>query len=85
MRFDSPLELHQHANVARFVMLGHGSTIYSSTIMDESVIGIGCVLDADTLVESHAMLAAGSVVPSGTRIPSGQVRFLDSAHELQVD
>jgi len=61
------------ATIGNYVTIGHGSTIYSSTIMDESVIGIGCVLDADTLVESHAMLAAGSVVPSGTRIPSGQL------------
>jgi carbonic anhydrase/acetyltransferase-like protein (isoleucine patch superfamily) len=53
--------------------IGQGSTLCSCTVMDEAVVGVGCILGEDSLVESHAMLEAGSVVPAGGRIPSGQV------------
>lgn len=59
--------------IGNYVTIGHGSTLCSCTIMDETVIGIGCIIEEDALVESHSMLAAGSVVPAGARIPSGQM------------
>jgi carbonic anhydrase/acetyltransferase-like protein (isoleucine patch superfamily) len=59
--------------IGNYVVVGHGATINSSTIMDEAHIGNGCVLEEGSLVESHTILEAGSVVPAGGRIPSGQV------------
>jgi carbonic anhydrase/acetyltransferase-like protein (isoleucine patch superfamily) len=55
------------------VTIGHGAIIHACTIEDECLIGMGAVILDDAVVETHSLVAAGSVVRPGFRVPSGQL------------
>ena len=61
------------ASIGDYCSVGHGSMLVACEVEDEVVIGSGCVVSEGALVEKHSMLAAGTVVPPGRRIPSGQL------------
>lgn len=52
---------------------GHGCVLYSCTIENTSLIGMGSIILDGALIESNTIIGAGSVVPPGARIPSGQL------------
>ena len=55
------------------VTIGHMALIHACTIHDGVLIGMqSCVMDG-TVIEARAMLAAGSLVPPGKHIASGQL------------
>ena len=62
------------ASIGSYVTVGHSCTLYSCTIEDNVLVGMGSIVLDGALVESNAILAAGTVVPPGRRIPAGQVR-----------
>ena len=52
------------------VTIGHAAVLHSCTVKKGAVIGIGAILLDDSVVGERAMVAAGSVVTTGTHIPS---------------
>ncbi|GAB9464386.1 hypothetical protein Gpo141_00001817 [Globisporangium polare] len=61
------------ASIGNDVTIGHGCILYSCTIENNALIGMGSIILDGALVESNTIIAAGSVVPPGRRIPSGQL------------
>ena len=55
------------------VTIGHGAVIHACTVEDECLIGMGAVILDAAVVEKHSLVAAGSVVRPGFRVPSGQL------------
>ncbi|TKJ40328.1 gamma carbonic anhydrase family protein [candidate division LCP-89 bacterium B3_LCP] len=55
------------------VTIGHGAIIHACTVEDECLIGMGAIILDDAVVETHSLVAAGSVVRPGFRVPSGQL------------
>lgn len=70
---DVPGGLSAEVQVGKYVVIGANCSLRSCTIEDEAVIGSRCVLAEGSLVEKHAMLGSGSVVPPGRRIPAGEL------------
>jgi carbonic anhydrase/acetyltransferase-like protein (isoleucine patch superfamily) len=55
------------------VTIGHGAIIHACTIEDECLIGMGAVVLDAAVVEKNSLVAAGSVVRPGFRVPSGHL------------
>jgi carbonic anhydrase/acetyltransferase-like protein (isoleucine patch superfamily) len=53
------------------VTVGHGVTLHGCHVKSRVLVGIGAILLDGVVVESDSMIAAGSVVAPGTRIPQG--------------
>ena len=59
--------------VGNDVTVGHNTLLHACTLEDHAFIGMqSCLLD-EAIVESFAMLAAGSLLTPGKRVPSGQL------------
>ncbi len=55
------------------VTIGHQALLHDCTIHDEAYIGMqSCIMDG-AVVESRALVAAGSLVTAGKTIPTGQL------------
>jgi len=55
------------------VTVGHAAVLHACTVEDEVLIGMqACVMDG-AVVETRSMVAAGSLVTPGKRVPSGQL------------
>ncbi len=63
------------------VTIGHGAIIHACTIEDEVLIGMGAVILDGAIVETHSLVAAGSVIRPGIRVPSG---YLVAGNPAQV-
>ena len=61
------------ASIGNDVTIGHGCTLYSCTVENNVLVGMGSIILDGALIESNSIIAAGSVVPPGRRIPSGQL------------
>ena len=55
------------------VTVGHSCVLHACTLEDRAFVGMSCTVMDDTVVESHAMLAAGSLLTPGKRVPRGQL------------
>ena len=53
------------------VTVGHGAILHGCQLHDLCLIGMGAIVLDAAVVESHAMVAAGSLVPPGKRIEGG--------------
>ena len=53
------------------VTIGHKVILHGCTIEDESLIGMGSIVMDKVVVQKHAMLGAGSLVPEGRVLESG--------------
>ena len=53
------------------VTIGHGAMIHGCTIKDRVLIGINAVVLDKAVIEEDVIIAAGSLVPPGKRMPSG--------------
>ena len=53
--------------------IGHGAIIHGCTLEDGSYIGMRATVMDGAVVEGGAMVAAGGLVTSGKRVPSGQL------------
>ena len=72
-RRTSPTGLVAATMIGRYVSVGPNCTIRSATIQDDCWIGPRCVLMEGALVETQSMLAAGTVLPPGRLVPSGEL------------
>jgi len=52
------------------VTVGHAAVLHGCTIEDRCLIGMGAILLNGVYVEREAIIAAGTLVPEGARIPS---------------
>jgi len=55
------------------VTVGHACVLHACTLEDRVFVGMSSTVMDDTVVESDAMLAAGSLLTPGKRVPSGQL------------
>jgi len=55
------------------VTIGHAAVVHACTIQDNSLIGMSATLLDHCIVEPWAMVAAGSLVTPGFRVPSGML------------
>ncbi len=63
----SPLLIGSHVTV------GHSVILHGCRIGDECLIGMGSLVMDDAVIEDRVMLGAGSLVPPGKRLQSGQL------------
>ena len=73
------------------VTVGHLALIHACTLEDECLVGMkACIMDG-AVVERHAWVAAGALVPPGKRVPSGQLwsgtpaRYLRDVRPAEVE
>ena len=55
------------------VTIGHGAILHACTIEDHVLVGMGAVLLDSCVVEPWSVVAAGSLVKQGFRVPSGMM------------
>ena len=55
------------------VTIGHSVTLHGCTVKDHVLVGIGSTVMDQSEIEEWSILAAGSVVKPGTKIPSGKL------------
>lgn len=60
-------------DIADDVGIGHRAVVHCRRIGPRSLIGIGAIVLDDAEIGSRCIVAAGSVVPPGTRIPDDSV------------
>ncbi|MBM3163306.1 MAG: gamma carbonic anhydrase family protein [Chlorobi bacterium] len=60
-------------NIGDCVTIGHGAVLHACTVQDYVLIGMGAVLLDDCVVEPWSVVAAGSLVKQGFRVPSGML------------
>ena len=53
------------------VTVGHGAILHACTVGDRSLIGMGATVLDGAVIESHVMVAAGTLVPPGKVLESG--------------
>ncbi|MDH5217691.1 MAG: gamma carbonic anhydrase family protein [Gammaproteobacteria bacterium] len=53
------------------VTVGHGAILHACTVGDRSLIGMGATVLDGAVIESHVMVAAGTLVPPGKILESG--------------
>ncbi|UZJ42714.1 gamma carbonic anhydrase family protein [Prosthecochloris sp. SCSIO W1101] len=58
-------------NIGSNVTIGHGAVLHACTVKDYVLIGMGAVLLDDCVIEPYSVVAAGSLVRQGFRVPSG--------------
>ena len=61
------------SHIGNHCVVGVGAHLASCTLQDNTLVGLGAVVQEGAVVERGAVVAAGSVVSSGTTIPSGQL------------
>ncbi len=52
-------------------ILSHGSRLHGCTVDDETLVGIGAIILDDARIGARSVVAAGTLIPPGTRIPEG--------------
>ena len=60
-------------SIGASVTIGHGAVLHACTVEDHVLIGMGAVLLDNCVVEPWSVVAAGSLVRQGFRIPSGMM------------
>jgi len=59
--------------IGRNVIVGHNAVLHDVTLHDRCVVGMGAVLLQKVVCERGVVIAAGSLVPQGMRIPEGKL------------
>jgi carbonic anhydrase/acetyltransferase-like protein (isoleucine patch superfamily) len=55
------------------VTVGHSVTLHGCNVKDHVLVGIGSIVMDQSEIEEWSILAAGSIVKPGTKIPSGKL------------
>ncbi|MBI4417681.1 MAG: gamma carbonic anhydrase family protein [Ignavibacteriales bacterium] len=58
-------------NVGRDVTIGHGAIVHGATVEDTCLIGMGARVLDGSVIGSQSLVAAGSVVLEGFKVPPG--------------
>ncbi len=61
------------ARIGSRVTVGHRAILHGCTVDDESVIGMGAVVQNRARIGSHSIVASGSVVREGFEVPAGML------------
>lgn len=69
----STSEASGEVKIGNYVTIGHGAVLHACTVEDETLIGMGAVIQEQSVVGKHSIVAAGAVVEPGTQIPEGQL------------
>jgi carbonic anhydrase/acetyltransferase-like protein (isoleucine patch superfamily) len=72
-----------HTVIGDGVTVGHMAQIHSATVHDYCLIGMGSLVSAGVVIGSESFLAAGSVVPPNTMVPSGELWAGNPARKLR--
>ena len=59
--------------VGNFVTVGHGAILHACEIGDESLIGMSATILDGAKIGAQCIIAAGTVVPMGMKIPDGSL------------
>lgn len=62
-----------YIEIGNNVTVGHNATLHGCKIGDDVLIGMGSTFLDNSVVESGSVVAAGALVLSRTRIPSGEL------------
>lgn len=65
------------------VTVGHSCHLSACTIEDNCYIGMQSILAPDSYMEDGSMLGAKSVLPSGARVPSGELWAGNPARKIR--
>ncbi len=65
------------------VTIGHSVTLHGCSIKDNALIGIGSIVMDQSEIEEWSIIAAGSVLKPGTKVPSGKLWGGTPAKELR--
>lgn len=60
-------------SIGKRVTVGHGAILHACTIGDAVLIGMGSRVLDNAVIEAYSMLGAGSLLPPGKTIPSGEL------------
>ncbi|VAW45763.1 Protein YrdA [hydrothermal vent metagenome] len=60
-------------NIGQGVTVGHGALLHACRIGDHCLVGMGSTILDEAQMEHHSMLGAGSVLPSGKIIKTGEL------------
>lgn len=74
----------QGVSIGRDATIGHNVTLHDCAIGDESLIGIGAVVAAGTIVESHVLLASKARTEPGQVLESGFLYAGNPARKLSA-
>lgn len=55
--------------IGNYVTVGHSAVVHGCTVMDRCLIGIGAIVLDDVTIGEESLIAAGSLVTPGTKIP----------------
>lgn len=55
------------------VTIGHGVILHGCTVGNRVLIGMGCIVMDQAVIEDEVLLGAGSLVPPGKRLESGHL------------
>lgn len=72
-----------HTSIGKYVTVGHSAHIHSASVGDESLIGMGAILNPGSVVESQSFVAAGAVVERGTVVKGGEIWGGNPAKKLR--
>ncbi|AIL65550.1 Gamma carbonic anhydrase-like protein [Rickettsiales bacterium Ac37b] len=78
-------------NIGSGVTVGHKCLLHACTIQDSAFIGMGATVIDRTIVETNAMVAAGSMVTQGKVIKTGEIwagnpaKFLRLLRQDEID
>lgn len=70
--------------IGRGVTVGHGVILHACTIDDYSLVGMGATVLDGARMEHHSMLGAGSVLPPGKVIKSGELWVGNPAKKVRI-
>ncbi len=59
--------------IGKYVTVGHSAIIHACELKDHSFIGMGAIILDGAIIETDAMVAAGTIVPPRKKIPSGEI------------
>ncbi len=59
--------------IGNYVTVGHSAILHGCSIKDNALIGIGSIVMDQSEIGAWSIIAAGSVVKPGTKIPSGKL------------
>ena len=72
-----------HTRIGNGVTIGHMASIHSATIHDNSLIGMGSLIQEGVVIHEESFIAAGAVVTRGTEVPSGELWVGNPAFKLR--
>ena len=59
--------------IGRNVIVGHNVVLHDVTLHDQCVVGMGALLLSNAVCEKGVVIAAGTLVPQGMKIPAGKL------------